>query len=354
MSSSGGSLDISEVDVSKPGSSRVGTDTTWSSGGLHYYSTPAQSKGARRLSYLTPVRGYIVPSSIYRYLQPPQKTQLQNVRAVTSRTHDSQLSPECFPISSHSRLSVLTRMFPHLLALTTLSSHQNVSPSPRTHDSQFSPECFPISSHSRLSVLTRMFPHLLALTTLSSHQNVSPSSSTHDSQFSPECFPILSHSRLSVLTRMFPHPLALTTLSYHQNVSPSSCTHDSQFSPECFPIFPLPPDNPRITEHPTDHYVSEGNPTKLTCSAEGDPEPVVAWYRNGQKVDTGQGIMKHRLAIKSNDRYELFFLRIIHEKNNTPDVGNYYCNATNIHGSAISHTASIKLAGEHFLTSPAS
>ena len=30
MSSSGGSLDISEVDVSKPGSSRVGTDTTWS------------------------------------------------------------------------------------------------------------------------------------------------------------------------------------------------------------------------------------------------------------------------------------------------------------------------------------
>ncbi|RUS74296.1 hypothetical protein EGW08_017947, partial [Elysia chlorotica] len=116
------------------------------------------------------------------------------------------------------------------------------------------------------------------------------------------------------------------------------------------------PGNPRITEHPDDHYVSEGNPTKLICSVEGDPEPTVTWYRNGEKVVTGNDIMKHRLFIKTEKRYELFFLRIIHESDNQPDIGDYYCNATNIHGSAISNIASIKLAflEEVFQKSPTS
>lgn len=43
---------------------------------------------------------------------------------------------------------------------------------------------------------------------------------------------------------------------------------------------------------------------------------------------------------------ELFFLRIIHSKSLKPDIGTYYCNATNIYGSAISRNASLILAGK--------
>ena len=60
---------------------------------------------------------------------------------------------------------------------------------------------------------------------------------------------------------------------------------------DCLPL----PENPRIVEHPQDHYVSEGNPTKLICTVDGNPEPTVTWYRNGEKVATEKDeIMKHR------------------------------------------------------------
>ncbi|GFR81836.1 roundabout homolog 2 [Elysia marginata] len=112
-----------------------------------------------------------------------------------------------------------------------------------------------------------------------------------------------------------------------------------------------PLDNPRITEHPQDHYVSLNNPTKLICSVDGDPEPTVTWYRNGEKVATEKDeIMKHRLHLQQGKSFQLFFLRIIHDKDNQPDIGNYYCNATNIHGSAISNMAAIKLSGEYYTT----
>lgn len=47
-------------------------------------------------------------------------------------------------------------------------------------------------------------------------------------------------------------------------------------------------ENPRIVEHPTDHYVARNEPAKLLCKAEGDPPPEITWYRNGQKVTTNK------------------------------------------------------------------
>ena len=43
---------------------------------------------------------------------------------------------------------------------------------------------------------------------------------------------------------------------------------------------------------------------------------------------------------------QLFFLRVIHTKTNRPDVGVYYCRATNIHGSVASANATVKIAGK--------
>ncbi|XP_059143343.1 roundabout homolog 1-like isoform X3 [Physella acuta] len=112
-------------------------------------------------------------------------------------------------------------------------------------------------------------------------------------------------------------------------------------------------ENPRIVEHPTDHYVARNEPAKLLCKAEGDPTPEITWYRNGQKVTTNKDDPSaHRLLLDNGN--QLFFLRIIHSKTLKPDVGTYYCNATNIHGSAISRNATLQIAvlREDFRESP--
>ncbi|KAL8568639.1 hypothetical protein ACOMHN_035091 [Nucella lapillus] len=101
--------------------------------------------------------------------------------------------------------------------------------------------------------------------------------------------------------------------------------------------------NPRIVEHPTDKYVARNEPAKLNCKAEGSPAPKITWYRNGERVMTSSDVQaSHRMLL--NKGQQLFFLRIIHNKNAKPDVGSYYCNATNVHGSAISRSASLQLA----------
>ncbi|KAK2169986.1 hypothetical protein LSH36_5g08023 [Paralvinella palmiformis] len=85
--------------------------------------------------------------------------------------------------------------------------------------------------------------------------------------------------------------------------------------------------NPRIVEHPEDQYVAKNEPATLNCKAEGDPPPVITWYRNGKPVITAdENPQSHRMLLPSG---QLFFLRIIHNKNSKPDVGTYYCNATN-------------------------
>ena len=53
----------------------------------------------------------------------------------------------------------------------------------------------------------------------------------------------------------------------------------------------------------------------------------------------------HRMLLDHGQ--QLFFLRIIHSKAAKPDVGSYYCNATNAHGTALSHNATLHIAGTY-------
>ena len=103
-------------------------------------------------------------------------------------------------------------------------------------------------------------------------------------------------------------------------------------------------------EQPSDQYVVNSNPAKLICKAEGTPPPVITWYRNGHYVTTDvDDPQSHRMLL--DDGTNLFFLRIIHNKNSRPDVGTYYCNATNIHGTALSNNATLQIAGESLVKS---
>ena len=106
--------------------------------------------------------------------------------------------------------------------------------------------------------------------------------------------------------------------------------------------------NPRITEHPDDQYVAKNEPATLNCKAEGDPTPVITWYRNGLPVVTAnENPSSHRMLLPSG---QLFFLRIIHNKNSRSDVGVYHCNATNPQTgvSVVSGNATLKIAGLFF------
>ena len=105
------------------------------------------------------------------------------------------------------------------------------------------------------------------------------------------------------------------------------------------------PSNPRITEHPEDQYVARNEPATLNCKAEGNPSPVITWYRNGEPVVTAnENPSSHRMLLPSG---QLFFLRIIHNKNSKTDVGVYHCNATNPQTgeSVISNNATLQIAG---------
>jgi len=108
--------------------------------------------------------------------------------------------------------------------------------------------------------------------------------------------------------------------------------------------------NPRIVEHPDSQYVAKNEPATLNCKAEGDPTPTITWYRDGLPVTTAnENPSSHRMLLPSG---QLFFLRIINNKNTKPDVGTYYCNATNPRTgiSAVSRNATLQIAGRYRAT----
>lgn len=116
----------------------------------------------------------------------------------------------------------------------------------------------------------------------------------------------------------------------------------------CFMIFALiitvvcviqAEEAPRITIQPNDLIAIEGEATELNCDAEGDPEPAIEWFHNGQLIRQSS---KTRTTMGGSIQF--LDVRPASSSLRASDVGVYHCVAKNALGEARSRNASLQVA----------
>ena len=75
----------------------------------------------------------------------------------------------------------------------------------------------------------------------------------------------------------------------------------------------------------------QGNAKVLLCQANGMPEPVYRWKKDGHYM-TSHNVTETTLRIQGIQR---------------SDAGEYQCMASNVHGAILSNTARIRVACEY-------
>ena len=91
---------------------------------------------------------------------------------------------------------------------------------------------------------------------------------------------------------------------------------------------------PVISPEVMDKTYNEGDTASFTCQATGKPLPTISWYLNGAPVDHSNAI-KYTISVTSlNDITINNTLTIMNVE--SPDVGTYTCNATNVISTDIS------------------
>ncbi|KAG7279661.1 hypothetical protein CRUP_025764, partial [Coryphaenoides rupestris] len=113
---------------------------------------------------------------------------------------------------------------------------------------------------------------------------------------------------------------------------------------------------PRILHHPADVVVKVGEPTTLSCRAQGTPEPTVQWLRNGQPLETQAGRDDRSRVMVLSDG-SLFFLSVGAgggRRGGQTHEGVYTCVARNGVGVATSRNATLYIAvlREEFAVQP--
>ncbi|XP_041030493.1 roundabout homolog 1 isoform X1 [Carcharodon carcharias] len=109
---------------------------------------------------------------------------------------------------------------------------------------------------------------------------------------------------------------------------------------------------PLIIEHPTDLAVCRGEPATLNCRAEGRPQPVIEWYRNGERVETSEDDPQSQRTLLPHG--SLFFYQLSQGRKGKSDEGVYTCVARNHLGYVVSRNASLYVASlrEEFRQQP--
>eukprot|EP00090_Calanus_glacialis_P005360 TRINITY_DN14165_c0_g1_i1.p2 TRINITY_DN14165_c0_g1~~TRINITY_DN14165_c0_g1_i1.p2 ORF type:complete len:628 (-),score=93.63 TRINITY_DN14165_c0_g1_i1:3356-5239(-) len=98
---------------------------------------------------------------------------------------------------------------------------------------------------------------------------------------------------------------------------------------------------PQLVEHPTDIVVARDEPATLRCEAKGDPEPDIAWIKDGAPVKTAPSdAASHRVLLPNG---ALFFLRAVQSRKED-DRGTYWCIASNSDGEVVSRKAKLDIA----------
>ena len=113
---------------------------------------------------------------------------------------------------------------------------------------------------------------------------------------------------------------------------------------------------PRITEHPSDVTVAKNDPATLSCAADGQPPPIIEWYRDGELIAMGSSVSGsqpsdsykgHRMLLPGGS---LFFLKVVHSRKEN-DGGTYWCVARNAAGMARSKNATLTVACKSIINS---
>lgn len=105
---------------------------------------------------------------------------------------------------------------------------------------------------------------------------------------------------------------------------------------------------PRITIQPNDLIAIEGESTELNCDADGEPEPTIEWFHNGQLIRQSS---KTRTTMAGSIQFLDVRPATTAVSVNGPgnsgrpsDVGVYHCLAKNPFGQARSRNASLQVA----------
>lgn len=111
-----------------------------------------------------------------------------------------------------------------------------------------------------------------------------------------------------------------------------------------FSGFALAAQAPRITEHPSDVIILDGGAFEMSCEADGEPEPQIEWFQNGEPVKSTR--------TRSTLGNSIQFLDV-RGPNSAPaangeklpvDAGVYWCQASNEFGKARSKNATLQVA----------
>ena len=88
---------------------------------------------------------------------------------------------------------------------------------------------------------------------------------------------------------------------------------------------------PIIINQPTARTARFFDKVTLTCSADGNPDPVIRWYKDGVALEGPQSVggVYTIDEVKSEDR------------------GTYHCQATNTRGNVTSNKATVMIEGDY-------